>query len=346
MLDEAGVEVLYDTRVCLVKKDGNTVTGVIVHNKEGFCEITAKQVIDTTGDADVAALAGVPFIFGASESDVKEGFAETVGKTHEYGTMFRVKNVDYERLFSYISENPDKFYRHPFGVMSFENVKESYRKGEMCVFGVWVNHLINGRWLQIYNVPERDEAILLGPCCSVQNANGLDARNLSSAQHSLQEGAYRLCEALKGLPGFENAIITYIPEVGVRETRHIIGEYVETALDIVTGKDFPDSIACGGHPIDIHPRPKEVDGMDFNHWRFHIPYRVMLPKNAENLLVSGRCVSATRGASGAIRPTAQCMAMGEAAGVAAAMAVREGLTPKTIDVQKLRAKLKKNGAII
>ena len=117
-------------------------------------------------------------------------------------------------------------------------------------------------------------------------------------------------------------------------------------MDVLLGKDFPDSIACGGHPIDVYPQPKEAENMDMNHWRFHIPYRIMLPKNAENLLVAGRPISATRGAFGSIRPTAQCMAMGEAAGTAAAMAVREGLTPKTIDVQKLRARLKKNGAII
>ena len=346
MLMEAGVEVLYDTRVCLVKMDGETVTGVIVVNKEGFCEIEAKQIIDTTGDADVAALAGVPFNFGASEYDIKEGFAKEVGQTHEFGTMFRVRGVDYERLFEYLEEDPDRFYKQPFGIMSFENVKESYFKGDMCVFGISVNHLIDERWLQIYNLPEKGGAILLGPCCSYQDSNGLDARKLSAGQHALQEGVHRLCDVIKIIPGFENIEVTYIPEVGVRETRHIIGEYVINAMDIALGRDFEDSVACGGHPIDISPRPKEIEDMDMNHWRFHIPYRIMLPKNAENLLVAGRCVSATRGASGAIRPTAQCMALGEAAGVAAALAVKRGVTPKTVDITELRNTLIKNGAVL
>ena len=117
-------------------------------------------------------------------------------------------------------------------------------------------------------------------------------------------------------------------------------------VDVLSGKDFEDSIACGGHPIDVGAIPEEVENTDYNHWRFHIPYRIMLPKNVESLLITGRCVSASRGAWGAIRPTAQCMAMGEAAGVAAAMAVKENKTPKTIDVQALRARLLENGAIV
>ena len=86
--------------------------------------------------------------------------------------------------------------------------------------------------------------------------------------------------------------------------------------------------------------------MVMDHWRFHIPYRVMLPEKVENLLVAGRCISASRIASGAIRPTAQCMALGEAAGTAAAMAVRDNISPSEIDIRKLRARLLENGAII
>ena len=349
MLDEAGVEVLYDTRVCLVKKDGNTVTGVIVHNKEGFCEIDAKQVIDTTGDADVAALAGVPFNKGATEEDVKEGGATKVGQLMGMGVMFRVKNVDFEGMFRYLEENPDRFHQHEFGVMSLENVKESYRKGDMCVFRIVLNEWPEKGYklVQVYNLPERGEAILLGPGCGYNSEpDGLDARVLSKAVHTVQSGVRRLTDVLKAIPGFENTTVTYVPDIGVRETRHIEGEYKETIIDVLSGRDFEDSIACGGHPIDIHPVPKEVEDVDLNHWRFHIPYRVMLPKNVDNLLVAGRCVSATRLASGAIRPTAQCMALGEAAGTAAAMAVKESLTPKTVDVRKLRERLKKNGAVI
>ena len=348
MLEEAGVEVMYDTRVCMPMKEGDRMVGVVVHNKEGFCEIGARVVIDATGDGDVAALAGVPYGVGASERDIKE-FPETtvLGQLHEFGTMFRVNGVDFERLFDYMEEDPEtRFMEHRFGVMSLENARESYRKGQMSVFRVCFIYKGKPRYCQIYDLPAKDEAILLGPECAYKG-NGLDARSLSKGQYKLQEGARKLLAFMKeNIPGFENAKVTYIPDVGVRETRHFECEYVLSTLELLSGKDFEDSIACGGHPVDIYPRPKELDKVELNHWRFHIPYRVMLPKTVENLLITGRCVSVTRIASGAVRPTAQCMAMGEAAGIAAAMAVKENVNTKNVDIKKLRAKLVENGAII
>lgn len=355
MLDEAGVEVLYDTRAVLVKKDGINVTGVVVTNKEGFCEIDARVVIDATGDGDVCALAGADFNNGATEQEVKDGFGRYVGETQSFGTMYRVKDVDFERLFDFFDQNPQCFVVHQFGVMSLEDVKKSYKCGQMCVFRI--HHLgccSDNSWdnIQIYNLPEKGGAIILGRACNYADAtehSGLNARAVSRGQNSLQNGARVLTKALKDhIPGFENVQITYVPDVGVRETRHIVGEYMLSVADVMTGRDFPDSIACGGHPLDINPLPPELhpEKFNFNHWRFHIPYRIMLPKDVENLMVTGRCVSASRGASGAIRPTAQCMAMGEAAGVAAAMAVKKNITPKTVDVTELREMLKKNGCIL
>ena len=355
MLEEAAVTVLYDTRAVMVKKQENTVKGVIVVNKEGFGEIEAEVVIDATGDGDICAFADAQFNLGATEQEVKDGFGRYVGDTQSFGTMYRVNGVDFERLFDYFDQNPQCFVVHQFGVMSLDDVKESYRSGQMCVFRI--HHLgccSDNSWdnIQIYNLPEKGGAIILGRLCSYTDASehsGLNAGAISRGQYSLQRGARIITDALrKHIPGFENATITYVPDVGVRETRHIVGDYTLSVADVMTGRDFPDSIACGGHPLDIHPLPPELhpETFDFNHWRFHIPYRIMLPKGIENLLVAGRCVSASRGASGAIRPTAQCMAMGEAAGVAAALAVKNGITPRTVDVTLLRKILTENGAII
>ena len=350
MLEDAGVEVLYDTRVCLVDKDGDVVKAVVVCNKEGFCRIEAKSFVDATGDGDVAALAGVPFNKGATEEEFAQGYARRVGDMQAAGVMYRVANVDFEKLFDYLEKNPERYWTHEFGVMSFEDARESYRNGEMCVFRIRLGELSpqpKNDLVQIYNLPKKDEAILLGPCCGTLSYNdGLDGRSLSKAQGVLQKGTRELTEIMRNIPGFENAAIIYVPDVGVRETRHIIGEYMLSVVDVLSGKDFEDSIACGGHPLDIHPLPPEVENVDYNHWRFHIPYRIMLPRGVENLLVAGRCVSASRGASGAIRPTAQCMAMGEAAGVAAAISAKEGISPKKVDVKALRQKLTENGAII
>ena len=350
MLEDAGVEVLYDTRVCMAVMDGDTLKGIVVHNKEGFCRIEAGVIIDCTGDADVAAVSGAPFHKGASELDVQECPKLHLGQMMHAGCMYRVRDVDFDKLFDYLEKNPEKYGVHPFGVMDIQNAKESHLRGEMCVFHVRIDDPEGKspfRNVQVYNLPTSGEAILLGPLCGVFGFDGLDARSISKGQRLLQEGARKLTAILKAdVPGFENVKVTYVPDAGTRESRHIIGEYTLQTMDVAKGVDFEDSVACGGHPIDISPRPKELDDVPENHWRFHIPYRTMVPLKVENLLVAGRSISATRLANGAARPTAQCMALGEAAGIAAAMCVKEGVTPRNIDVQKLRAVLVENGAVI
>ena len=346
MLKAAGVEVLYDTRICMAVKTENQLTSVVAVNKEGFVEYSAKCFVDATGDADVAALSGVTFHVGASEADIAEGCAAELGQMHAFGTMFRVRGVDFHRLFTWLKAAPHRFVEHQFGVMSIENVTESYEHGEMCVFRVLID-LPDGRTgpVQVYNLPAKDEAILLGPYCGC-TGSGLDTRDLSRGQETLQAGARRLMALLSSCPGFESARITYVPDVGVRETRHIRGMYVLTGMDVLKSADFPDSIACGGHPVDIHPLPPDVEHMPMHHWRFHIPYRIMVPEAVQGLLVTGRCVSATRMASGSLRPTAQCMAMGEAAGVAAAICAREGITPSAVDGASLSRIMISKGAIV
>ncbi len=347
MLEEAGVEVLYDTRVCLVEKEDNTITGVVVCNKNGFSRIQASRVIDTTGDADVAAWAGAPYHKGATEADVAEGAATKVGQMMHFGTMYRVRNMNFDALFAYLEEHPEYYHQHEFGVMSLENAKESHARGEMSVFRILVKVSENKlQPVQVYNLPTKGEAILLGPYCGVGNLDGLDARDISTGQKQLWDGVRKLNNILRHIPGFEDIVTIFVPDVGVRETRHIVGEYVLNLIDVMSGTDFEDSIACGGHPLDIHPIPPEVEDVDLNHWRFHIPYRTMVPLEVENLLVAGRSISATRIASGAIRPTAQCMAMGEAAGVAAALSLQEQVTPRDLDIQKLRAVLESKGVIL
>ena len=107
-----------------------------------------------------------------------------------FGTMFRVSGVDFEALFKFLDENPEHFHQYEFGVMSLENVKDSYRKGEMCVFRIHLGEFWNEKYdlVQVYNLPEKRDAILLGPRCGVPNSNGLDARKLSDGQRALQLG--------------------------------------------------------------------------------------------------------------------------------------------------------------
>lgn len=356
MLAEANVDILYDSRVCLTDVEDGTLKKIIVANKAGFTEYAAKCFIDATGDADVAALSGVAFCLGATEDDIAEGAGREVGQMQPMGTMYRVEGIDYESLFSYLEHNPG-FEMQSCALMDFENIRKSYRNGEMCCFCLKPANpdpiaakLHPTITVQVYVTPSHSGAILLswGTKLNTFSGDGTDPVALSKGQNHLVYGALELTEILRReYPmGFANAKVTHIPDIGVRETRRIVGKYMMTALDIISGRDFEDSIGCGGHHIDTDTAPDEVRNMSMNHWRFHIPYRVMLPAERKNLLVACRAASTTKLANGALRVSVCCMEMGEAAGVAAAMAAKEGCSPDEIDIQILRKKLADGGAIL
>jgi len=347
MLEEAGVQVLYDTKVCGVSMDDNKVTGVLVFNKSGFCEYPAKRVVDATGDADVAAFSGAEFSLGVTEEDLAEGCGEYVGQLYKSGSMYRVRNVDFDKLLKYVKESPERFLAQRFNFMPFDDVEESIEKGDMAVFRVWVDKPDGTQiQVQIYNAPASDEAVLLHNDQNVV-VNALDAMDLSNGQTELFKQVRANLELLRNkVPGFEHARISHLPDIGVRETRRIKGDYMMTGKDLLEGVDFEDSVGCGGHPIDIKPLREDIANHYYENWCFHMPYRIMLPQKIENLLVAGRCVSTSRMTMGCVRPTVQCMVLGEAAGTAAAMSVKDDVTCRQVDIKKLRAKLIENGAIL
>ena len=359
MLEEAHVDILYDSKVCLVDMEGDALKKIVVANKSGFVEYSAKCFIDSTGDADVAALAGVEYSVGSNENDIAEGGVKEVGLLQPCGTMYRVDGVDYERLFDYLEANPHLFGVQSVSQQNLAQVRERYAKGEMCCFCILINHpnpAMAARTpkasVQIYIEPSHRGAIVLcypgGEKTNAYMGNGVDAESLSLGQTELVYGAVRITEILRRefAEGFGDARVVHVPDIGVRESRHIVGKYVMTALDVISGRDFEDSIGGGGHHIDSNHVPAEIAAMSMNHWRFHIPYCIMLPAKVKNLLVAGRAASATRLASGAIRVTVACMEMGEAAGVAAAMAAKNGVSPDEIDVQAMRKILVDGGAVL
>jgi hypothetical protein len=359
MLAEAGVEILYDSKVCVVDMDGDTLKKVVVANKSGFVEYSAKCFVDSTGDADVAALSGVEYSVGANEFDIEESEGKLkLGSLQPCGTMYRVDGVDFESLFEYFETNPG-FVWQACSLQTFEEIKESYKRGDMCTFCVQIPNTdpelrkrIPKDLVQVYVEPSRKGAILLyygrGERTNTYLGNGTDAKSLSEGQTELVYGALRITEILRQEypAGFANARVVHIPDIGVRESRHIVGKYTINAMDVMLCHDFEDSIGCSSHHIDGPGVTEEMKKMKMDKWMFHIPYRVMLPARVKNLLVAGRAVSSTKVASGAIRVSVSCMQMGEAAGVAAAMAAKDGISPDEIDVQAMRKILIDNGAII
>ena len=151
----------------------------------------------------------------------------------------------------------------------------------------------------------------------------------------------------RSLPGFEDAYLIDAPEICVRESRHFRGEYVLDIEDVFSQRVFKDSIGRGCHPIDIRPIPESLRERPLSRrWYFHIPYRCLLPKRVDNVLLAGRCISNTHEAAGCTRPTVQCMVTGEAAGTAAAMCLEQNVRPLGLDTGQLRQRLVAQGVLL
>jgi len=350
MINEAGVELLYYTFFADAIVEDNVIKGIIVQNKGGQSAILARRVIDTTGDADVAFRAGVPFNSGE----------ETTGLNQPFSVRFHLGNVNIERFIDFLkglgsyqlTENPDA----PVSPLTppLVTTAQVWGKGWKLepLFRKAVEEGVlresDGNYFQLFSVPGRPGEISFNCPRISGEVDGTNPFHLTRAQIRGRQAILRYLDfCRKYLPGFENAYIVFTaPLVGVRESRRIIGEYILTADDVLGAKKFDDAIARNNYPIDIH-RDKE-SGAKMIHLKpggYHeIPYRCLVPLKIDNLLVAGRCISATFEAQSSIRIQTNCRAMGEAAGVAAAMSIRKGIPPRQLDGVELRRRLKEKGA--
>lgn len=181
---------------------------------------------------------------------------------------------------------------------------------------------------------------------------GVDAANSDSMTKAHTEGRRQVVDALNVLhrtAGFENARLAQVaPVFGVRESRHIKGQYMLTVQDLAEGRVFEDGVLCFGYGMDVHPRNSSMHG----NWKvevapvYTIPYRCMVPVGCDNLLVSGKNICAQSQAAGSARVMPACMGLGQAAGAAAALAAEKGCTPAEVDAFELRELLKKHGATL
>lgn len=333
---EAGADILFHALVSDVVMDGKSVAGVVVHGKGGEEIIPGRVVIDCSGDADIAAWAGAPFHKG------REGD----GKMQAVTLMFRLNHVDTHQI-------PEHF---PMG-MAFA-VKPGSKSSTFLRaeghFDAWAD-----AWHEegMFDNPHhyaalsslRDGEVKLNTT-RIIGIDGTDTWDLSQAEIEGRRQVMAMVRFLRRhVPGFEQAaLIATGPFIGVRETRRIVGEYTLTAEDVLEGRDFADNIARGAWPMDEH----DPDGTGI-HQRlvregrsYGIPYRIMLPLKVEQLLVAGRSVSATHAAQASVRVMGAAMAMGQAAGTAAALSLRSGVAPRDIDVQELRRLLREQAAVL
>lgn len=345
MLLEAGADVLYhtfisDALLAPAASGPRALQGVEIVNKSGKSELRAAQTVDCTGDADVAALAGVPFESGRPEDGLNQAAS----------LRFVLGNVDTNALFEFLRErghystNPLRFdcgYSKGGSHPNFmgELMQQAEDEG--------VIDATVGAYLQFFTVPGRPGELAFN-CPRVTHVNGARAEDLTRVQI---EGRRHIPQAMefcrRYLRGFDNAYLSLTaPMPGIRESRRIRGEYQLTAEDFYACRKFQDGVAKSCYDIDIHNpagRGTQIERMPPGEWQ-EIPYRCLVPQGVDNLLVAGRCISASFEAQAAIRIEPTCRALGEAAGVAAALCAREGCTPRKLDAWLLLDVLRSQGA--
>ncbi len=337
MLREAGVEIMLHTTCADVIMDGGRLKGIVTESKAGRKAILAGTVIDCTGDGDVAFRAGVP----CEKGDEHGGMQPPT-------LMFCMANVDTDKLRTSIAGDPetydvdfippDYFARNRrFIVVGLRKLIEQARRAGYSI--------ATDRTILITGLREGEVWVNM---TRVKGIDGTDPRSLTLGE---LEAAAQVDDIRRYLidyvPGFEKAYLTRTaPFLGIRETRRIVGKYVMTRDDILGCRRFDDAVAVGSYPVDLH-RPDDAGcTLEWCGDCYDIPYRSLVPQQVENLLVAGRCISTTHEAMAAIRVMSTCMAMGEAAGRAAVMAVREEVAPSDIDVRRLREELVESGAYL
>lgn len=338
MLEEAGVEIYLQSWATGVYCEEEWLRAIYIENKSGREAIAGKLFVDTTGDGDIAAWAGAPFTIGREEDNIPQSVTLT----------FRLDGVDTDVMRHKVQEDPDRYELY---VMPPEQFRTNHHYALVGLKGLIDQARADG----YEGVPvERviyctllDPGAVLINMTKVHRVNGHDARDLTRAEIQARKQVPIITEFMRRyVPGFEQARLTATAaQVGVRETRHILGDYVLTGEDVRTGRRFPDTIATGGYPIDIHnPTGGEVRLTRIP--AYGIPYRCLTPRSLDNVLVAGRSFSATHEALATARVMATCMAMGQAAGEAGAWAVREECGTRQVDVPGLQDRLRANGAFL
>ncbi|MFN3266816.1 MAG: FAD-dependent oxidoreductase [Deinococcales bacterium] len=348
MLVESGGEILYHTHFVDSELESEVVQSVIVHNKDGLTRLRAKAFIDATGDADLCVRAGAPFQAGELETGLHQAMS----------LRFILGGVDLERLCEFLGKHgqaqESKNFMH-FWMVWGKNASLEPLFRQAVIDGLLEER--DGDYFQGFSVPGMPGCISFNnPRLAAEINDGADAWTLSKAQIDGKHAIARIVNFLRQrFEGCENSFVSsYAAMPGVRETRRIRGEYVLTLEDILYCQKFPDAICRNHYPVDIHtPRGQKLyhersgDLPYFAPDAYHeIPFRCLIPLGLANVLVPGRCASATFEAQSAIRVQQNCHSMGEAAGLAAAWMAERQLGSRDIDTLELRQALVSGGAYL
>lgn len=314
MIKEAGVTVLYHAYLKDIEKEGKSIKSVTVSALGQDIKIAADTFIDATGDGVLSYLAGCSFMLGRNGDNLCQPMT----------LCFRVANVDVGRFYAEMPEM-QKLYKEKQSSGEIRNPREN-----ILTFVVPAKGIIHFNTTRVVKL------------------NPTDPFDVTEAEFAAREQVFELFDLLKAsFSSMKDAdLIMTAAGIGVRESRMIEGEHILTANDLKECTKFPDSVARGNYDIDIH----NPEGTGTSHYYFApgeyytIPYRSLTVKDADNLLVAGRCISADHEAQASIRIMPICASTGEAAGIAASLA--PGGKVKEVDIKALRERLTASGALI
>jgi hypothetical protein len=343
MLKDDGVDFFLHSMLTDTVVEGGVVKGVIIQNKEGQQLLSAKVVIDCSGDGDAAVRGGADFVYGRPVDN----------KTQVSSLVFRVRNINFKPLVQFFKENPTQIRPWDMSEEVVTNLLEQMDDAEVFVLGGFQQYIERA----IQDGIDYPRANLVGVCIPkfdqmivvssrVENVNPNNNRSYSNGE---VEGLLQMKEIFdflkKYAPGFEHVeLLDTAHQLGIRESRHIVGDYLLTGEDLVASRMFDDVICLGGYHMDIH-KPgdsKTIDSTKVS--TYEIPFSCLLPKGLEGMIIAGRPISATHEAMSSTRVIPIQMGQAEAAGLAAAMCVEQGKAVRGLDITELQRRLIAKGA--
>jgi len=351
LMEQAGVRYLFDTQVANVIMDGDAVRGVVIESKSGREAIRAKVVVDATGDADVATLAGAP---------IKQVGKEVRGKD---SLVFRVGNVDVDRFVEYFVANPEQYPPYMDVDWDFDEALAQYRQTGTFLFPhgggeqmlIMKEGLESGEYptrigvhdsidaLQMHAIRELGVAHIITGFCENEE---LDIDGISRSMADGRRMAFAVTDYFrKRVPGFESAYVSATgDDLGIRATRWIDGEFAFTPQMQAEGAEFGDAIGRGVVMKQFvkNPSPGAWGVQSMQDGTYDIPYRCLVPREINGLLMgAGRSVSGT--SPWTLRVMAMTMVVGQGAGVGAAISVRDGVEPRNAEVESVQGELTRQG---